>query len=412
MRPWLQANMSTLRKSQKRPKRLIKPGPLMAGYALAQLKPLHRYLPASLLYQLPLGWNREMLHSFVRHGRDRAYIDVPCTLNLPESYVPRAQVDAPYQMSTAEITDFWTQGFSGPHTLLEPNAMQALADEMWALWDAPSTTYPPGTYRFVGPSAQPAGQELSNEEYATRGLNARDKHLQSATMLGLFQHPAIVERVAQLLGPELLMWRTQFFPKYPGHGGTGWHQASAYLNETMRVPTLHPPTLQELFQLTVWVAVTDSTLDNGCLQLLPGSHREIRPMRLEDYDPKVHGENKTDRFGAIVMRPAPPFDDSSAKPFEMKAGQFLIFSERCFHGSRPNITTSDSRLAMNARFIRPEVGIHNPLVLGPRGLDITYLRIAGLQLDRWKIIQARGNNPGISNVDRVIVPTEGMVVNP
>ncbi len=72
--------------------------------------------------------------------------------------------------------------------------------------------------------------EVSNETYARKGLNARDKHLQNDELLSLYVHPAIVERMAQLLGPDLLLWRSQFFPKYPGMGGTGWRQATAYLS--------------------------------------------------------------------------------------------------------------------------------------------------------------------------------------
>ncbi|MCB9570290.1 MAG: phytanoyl-CoA dioxygenase family protein [Myxococcales bacterium] len=291
--------------------------------------------------------------------------------------------------------------------------MRALAPRMWELWDKPSSTYPRGSFRYVGTSHSGEGAgEMSNEEYATRGLNARDKHLEDPTLVDLYGHPAIVERVAQLLGPDLLLWRTQFFPKYPGMGGTGWHQATSYLNETMRVATLSPPHLDELFQLTVWIAVTDSTIENGCLRVIPGTHRELLPMRVEEYDPVRHAENKSDRFGTKIMRPADGIRDEDAVNLVMKAGEFVIFSERVMHGALPNITKDDARLGMSGRYIVPDVRIHNPWVLGDGGLTIAYLRIHQLRLDRWRALLVRGEDRARVNGDRVLRYRPGMVVNP
>jgi chlorinating enzyme len=94
------------------------------------------------------------------------------------------------------------------------------------------------------------------------------------------------------------------------------------------------------------------------------------------------------------MRPALGDLESRAVNMEMKAGEFVIFSERTMHGALPNITTDDARLGMSARYIVPDVQIHNPWVLGEGGLSIAYLQIQKLNLDRWKIIQLRGDKRG------------------
>lgn len=390
----------------KQPKPLIRPIPLTVGYALGKMEFLHGLLPDSVLYKLPLSWNSEMLRSFLIHGRERIYIDVACELDLPPTFEPRAKVDPAYALSEADIRKFWEDGYFGPFDVISPEEMGAQAEKMWGLWDAPSATYPPGTYSFVGDVAGAAANEMSNEEYATRGLNARDKHLQDDDLLDLYAHPAIVERIAALLGPDLLMWRSQFFPKYPKMGGTGWHQASSYLNETMRIATLHPPNLRKLFQLTAWVAVTDSTRENGCLRFVRGTHRRIQPMAVEEFDPVKHADNKSDRFGTKVLLPFSNVDESRVVDIEMKAGQAVIFSERLMHGALPNSTETESRLGMSARYIVPEVKIHNPWVLGEGGLDIAYLRIRGLKLDRWRAIEVRGTDrTGVNG--RRVVPYRG-----
>lgn len=386
-----------------KPKRVIRPVPLALGYALSRLQPLHRLMPDRMRYRLPLSWNFEMLRSFLLHGPGRVYIDIHCKLDSPASYEPRIQVDGEHALSATDVRRFYEDGFLGPFELCSPDRMASRAERMWSLWDSPSKTYPPGTYEFVGDRQAAVGDdELSNEDYATRGLNARDKHLDDPELLDMYADPAIVERVAQLLGPDLLLWRSQFFPKYPKMGGTGWHQASSYLNETMRVATLTPPDLSQLFQLTVWVAITDSTRDNGCLRIVRGTHREIQPMAIEDFDPAKHADNKSDRFGTKLLRTFHEIDESRVVDLEMKAGQFVIFTERVMHGSLPNITTDQSRLGMSARYVLPEVEIHNPWVLGEGGLDIAYLRIAKLRLDRWKAMLVRGVDRSGVNGDRVV----------
>jgi non-heme Fe2+,alpha-ketoglutarate-dependent halogenase len=405
--------MVTSAPRQKQPKKIIRTGPLLFGFALSQLRFLHGFMPDRLRYQLPLSWTPHMLKTFLGSRRKRVYIDVHTRLNLPSSYQPRVESPPEYRMTSDEVRGFWDRGFTQPYTLLPPEEMAKLQRHMWSLWDKPSATYPPGTYKYVGSTgdAEAAG-EMSNHEYATKGLNARDKHLEDATLLDLYAHPAIVERIAQLLGPDLLLWRSQFFPKYAGMGGTGWHQATSYLNETMRVATLTPRRLDELFQLTVWIAVTDSTLENGCLRMIPGTHRELLPMNVEEYDPIKHAENKSDRFGTKILRPADGIRDADATNLVMKAGEFIIFSERVMHGALPNITTDNSRLGMSARYIVPDVRVHNPLVLGEAGLSISYLRIQQLKLDRWRPIVVRGRDTAGVNGERVVTYRPGMVVNP
>jgi len=106
------------------------------------------------------------------------------------------------------------------------------------------------------------------------------------------------------------------------------------------------------------------------------------------------------------MRPALGGLEKRAVNFEMKAGQFVTFSERAMHGALPNITKDDARLAMSARYIVPDVEIHNPWVLGKGGLSIVYLQIRNLNFDRWKFVQLRGNKKG-PMADRVIPVPEG-----
>jgi chlorinating enzyme len=393
--------------STAKPKRYVKTGPLVAGYLLSKMKPLHPLLPDQMRYSLPTSWNWKMLSTFLGSRRRNVYIDVHTTLDSPESYAPAVTTDPEWALSEAEIRGFWERGFAGPFRLLPAEEMRPVAQRLWRLWEADSRTYPRNSYKYTGSSTKGAdAAEMDNETYARKGLNARDKHLENDELMSLYAHPAIVERMAQVLGPDLLLWRSQFFPKYPGMGGTGWHQATSYLNETFRTATLKPKNLKKLFQLTAWIAVTDSTVKNGCMRFVPGTHRELLPMEVEEYDPVKHAGNKYDRFGTKVMRPALGELEKRAVNFPMKAGEFVIFSERTMHGALPNVTTDDARLGMSARYIVPDVQIHNPWILGEGGLSIAYLQIKNLNLDRWRIVQLRGDRKG-PMADRVIPLPEG-----
>jgi len=76
--------------------------------------------------------------------------------------------------------------------------------------------------------------------------------------------PAVTVPCAQLLGVERLrFWHDQVFAKPPHHPGVvPWHQDYSYWTRT--APLAH---------LTVWIALDDATVENGCVHFVPGSHR-------------------------------------------------------------------------------------------------------------------------------------------
>jgi ectoine hydroxylase-related dioxygenase (phytanoyl-CoA dioxygenase family) len=79
----------------------------------------------------------------------------------------------------------------------------------------------------------------------------------------LLWNPAFTIPASQLLGGRVRFWHDQLFCKPAHHGGVvAWHQDYSYWTRT-----------QPLAHLTCWIALDDSTRENGCLQYIPGSHR-------------------------------------------------------------------------------------------------------------------------------------------
>jgi len=87
-------------------------------------------------------------------------------------------------------------------------------------------------------------------------------HLYFRWAYDLATHPAVLDAVEAILGPNILVWTVSIFPKHardPGY--ISWHQDGTYW------------ALSSTQVTTAWVALTDSTVENGCMAYVSGSHR-------------------------------------------------------------------------------------------------------------------------------------------
>ena len=131
-------------------------------------------------------------------------------------------------------------------------------------------------------------------------------------------NPRILDVVEDLIGPNILSFASRFWIKGAQDGShVTWHQDSAYFG-------LEPNEL-----VTVWLALTDSTPENGCVRVIPGTHTGEIYSHVETYDEK----NLLARGQSIEK-----IDDSGAADLVLKAGQFSCHHERIVHGSNPNET--------------------------------------------------------------------------
>jgi hypothetical protein len=87
----------------------------------------------------------------------------------------------------------------------------------------------------------------------------------SAAFLDLARDPELVELVSGVIGDDVILWGCHVFCKPAGDGyETPWHQDGHYWP------------IRPLANCTVWVALEDSDRGNGCLRVIPGSHRQRR----------------------------------------------------------------------------------------------------------------------------------------
>jgi len=156
-------------------------------------------------------------------------------------------------------------------------------------------------------------------------------HLSSPWMVDLACHPGILDVVEDLIGPNILLFRSSLFAKNARDPGfVSWHQDSLYYGQTPSAC------------VTAWVAFTESHAGNGCLRVIRGSHRNGNLEHEERKEPT----NLLARGHTVVH-----VDESLAVDLELQPGEFSVHHERTVHGSKPN--DSDGRRIGLAFFYGP-----------------------------------------------------------
>ncbi len=155
-----------------------------------------------------------------------------------------------------------------------------------------------------------------------------------ATIYDLATAPSILDYVQDLLGPDIVCWATHYFCKMPGDAkGVSWHQDCSYW------PLTPSKTL------TVWLAIDDVDAENGCMQVIPGSH--------------LHGHlawRESDAAERNVLSQTIEGAERYGKPvnIELRAGEISIHSDLLIHGSLPNRSTR-RRCGLTLRYCPPDV---------------------------------------------------------
>lgn len=179
-----------------------------------------------------------------------------------------------------------------------------------------------------------------------------DTHLALPWVCELALHPVVLDAVERVLGPDVLVWNTHWFPKFPGDRSyVSWHQDAAYWG-------LRPPLVT-----TAWIALTPSTRANGCLQVLPGSHRGESMPQNETFAP----DNMLSRGQEIAVE----IDPAQTVSLELGPGEFSLHHIGVAHGSGPN-TSNTARIGLAVRYIAPQVeqaGPRRDLAVLARGQD-------------------------------------------
>lgn len=220
---------------------------------------------------------------------------------------------APNVLCDEEVRRYRADGFLVPDFRLPADVVERLraaADQLVA--DRPELIDHP----IIGPHLPGGGMH---------GLYTDGAFLEVAV------HPLVLDAVEQLVGPDVILWNSLLFYKRAKEGpSVPWHR------DGFGYP------IDPIATTSLWIAVTDSTTDNGCLRFIPGSHRTT--------DPGEH--DKTPREGEMFSGALDPssFDESTAVDIVLQPGQLVIFDVYTIHGSQPNNGT-EARSGFACRYL-------------------------------------------------------------
>lgn len=175
--------------------------------------------------------------------------------------------------------------------------------------------------------AELRAQNDGRDSYAINGYHTRCEGIYD-----MATHPATLDLVEDLVGPNVICWGTHFFAKMPHDPkAVPWHQDASYWS------------LTPARTVTVWLAIDDADRENAAMMFLPGTHRRGHLKWKQAEGPAVLGQEieDVDRFGE-------PVHD------ELGAGQISLHADMLAHGSEPN-GSDRRRCGLTIRYCPPEV---------------------------------------------------------
>lgn len=176
--------------------------------------------------------------------------------------------------------------------------------------------------------------DASDEEAMRRYLCIHMPHKVSPVMERVLRAPRIVSVLTQVIGPNVKAMQSMIFMKAEGKPGQAWHQDEFFIPTRDRSLT------------AAWIALDDATIENGCLWVLPGSHKRgvIYPDR----------EHDDERFDCSIEAYDFPYRDEDAVAVEIPAGAAVIFNGYLLHRSLPNTGRHGFRRALVNHYMSAE----------------------------------------------------------
>lgn len=182
--------------------------------------------------------------------------------------------------------------------------------------------------QLFGPDELAELTGIFEEHLASKGSKLSDEldtpHFRDPRLLRFLLSPKVLDLVEGIIGPDIGLFTSHFICKEPRVGRrTPWHEDSSYWKGKFE-------RLDKI--VTVWLAIDDSNLGNGCMGVIPGTHVN----GFSEYE-RIDAAGNT--FDSQIKRGS--FDEASAVWFELQRGECSLHDARIIHGAGPN--TSERR---------------------------------------------------------------------
>ena len=171
-------------------------------------------------------------------------------------------------------------------------------------------------------------------------IHKRPLWLDDPFYLYLARMPGLIELAETLVGPDLSLFATGYIIKEPGNSAAVlWHQDGSYWP------------LEPMEVCTLWLAITESKVSNGCMRVIPRSHT----MQLQDLKTREDVRNLLESGIDENL-----VDDSDAKDLILAPGDVSVHHPNIVHGSAANDSKDEWRLNLVIRVIAAETKVTDP----------------------------------------------------
>jgi ectoine hydroxylase-related dioxygenase (phytanoyl-CoA dioxygenase family) len=188
--------------------------------------------------------------------------------------------------------------------------------------------------------------KLRESFYSTTGIDERRPgksptslarmHWANDWVWEMATHSDLLDVAEEIIGEDIVLWNTAFWYKpYDGQKPVPWHQEGVLFRG-----------IEPRINLTAWIALTESNIENGCLRVVPAQDRSFI-----EHESLVAGSTR--RLDHAV--PHSYIDESRAIDMEMAPGEVLFFDEGLIHCSGVNQRPDTARIGFSVRLTTPEV---------------------------------------------------------
>ncbi|MBW7997114.1 MAG: phytanoyl-CoA dioxygenase family protein [Candidatus Glassbacteria bacterium] len=233
-----------------------------------------------------------------------------------------------FELSGGLVDTYRERGFVGPVRVFDQEQVEVLLESL---------------EKMVSPGFPRVDELIAKDHSAGLTFDRFMTYFQGAWMVDEGFHdavfnPGITVPASQLMDtPRVRFWHDQMFYKPANHGGVvAWHQDYSYWTCT-----------EPMGHLTVFIALDETTLENGCLHLVPGSHRwPLLPMtRL------FGGDDCMERIKEALS--PEQLDQFKPEPLPLEAGEASFHHPLTVHGSYSN-RTDKPRRALVLNYMLPD----------------------------------------------------------
>ena len=169
-------------------------------------------------------------------------------------------------------------------------------------------------------------------------------HFEHPFLFNYLAHPRVLDIIERFIGPDIVLWSSHFISKRSGDGlAVPWHQDGVYWGKR----------LDPMRVITLWLAVDESVVANGCMRVIAGSHK-LRDRRYEGV--RNQDENL---FAHEVV--ADDVEQSKIVDLELKIGECHFHDGFTIHGSNPN-TSRRRRCGYTMRYMPATVRCNDPVL--------------------------------------------------